>query len=67
MSFFPIKVKSFEHIIKMFDLTDMIILCAKTDAGDIDMLVSKDKVLEYETGIRNSVAKYDLVIKGIRR
>ena len=66
MSFFPIKVRSFEHIVKMFDLADMIMLCAKTDAGDIDMLVSKDKVLEYEKGIRNSIAKYDLVIKGIK-
>jgi hypothetical protein len=66
MSFFPIKVKSYEHILKMFDLGKEIVLVVKHPAGVVDMLVSKDKVLEYETGIRNSLLKYELVITGIK-
>jgi len=67
MSFFPIKVKSFEHIIKMFDLADKIVLVAKTSAGDIPMLVDKAGILEKEIGLRNAIsAGMQLTIKGIK-
>lgn len=67
MSFFPIKVKSFEHIIKMFDLADKIVLVAKTSAGEVPMLTDKEGVLSVENGLRNALAQgMELVIKGVK-
>ena len=60
---FPIKVKSFEHILKMFALGDKIVLCA----GGIDMLVDEEQVREHELGMKNWLLKgCEIIIKGVK-
>jgi len=65
MSLFPIKLRSFGHLIKLFDLGDKVALIVKTEAGEIPMLVCRADVEDKKIGITNSIAKYEVSVKNI--
>lgn len=67
MGFFPIKVKSFEHIVKMFDLADKVELRAVCPIGNLTRVMTKDEVMECKTGIVNSLKEFPIYIEGVKQ
>ena len=66
MSLFPIQLKSFGHLIKMFDLGKRVALRVDTGHSQVSMLVSLQDVVDKELGIKNCIAQHGVEVIGIK-
>ena len=66
MSLFPIKLRSFGHLIKLFDLGKRVALRVDTGHSKIAMLVSLQDVVDKELGVKNCIASYGVEVIGIK-